>query len=81
MSPLELIKSFVSDRFQCVLLNGQESTGSPILAYVPQESVLGPLLFLMYINDLSNNLLSTSKLFADDTSTFSIVDDIDTSTK
>ena len=42
---------------------------------------MGPLFFLIYINDLGNNLSSTVKLFADDTSIFSIVHDIDLSSK
>ena len=78
--PLELIQSFLSHRFQRVVLNGgQSSTWLPVTAGVPQGSILGPLLFLIYMNDLSNNLSSTAKLFADDTSFFSVVNDVNLS--
>ena len=74
--PLEFIQSFLSHRFQRVVLNGQSSTWLPVTASVFQGSILGPLLFLIYINDLSNNLSSTAKLFSDDTSIFSVVNDV-----
>ena len=61
-------------------MNGQASPWSPGLAGVPQGSILG-LFFLIYINDQSHNLSSTAKLFADDTSVFSVVYDIDSCTK
>ena len=70
---LSLLKSFLSNRFQRVVLNGQYSSWSSVLAGVLQGSILGPLLFLIYINDLPENLQSTVKLFADDTSLFSTV--------
>ena len=70
-----LYENYLSDRFQRVLLNGQTSSWRPVLAGVPQGSILGPLLFLIYINDLPNELKSNAKLFADDTSLFTIVKD------
>ena len=78
---MKLIASFLSGKYQGVLLNGQASSWSLILGGVPQESILGPLVFLIYINDLSHNLLSTAKLSANDTPVFSIVHDLDSSTK
>ena len=70
---LELIKNFLSNRFQRVVLNGQTSEWGKINAGVPQGSILGPLFFLIYINDLTDGTSSIAKLFADDTSLFSVV--------
>ena len=67
---LNLLEDYLSNRFQRVLLNGQESSWLPIKAGVPQGSILGPLLFLIYINDLPDGLNSIAKLFADDMSLF-----------
>ena len=61
------------------MLNGQHSSWIIVHAGVPQGSIPGPLLFLIYINDLSDNLNSNEKLFADDTSLFSVVHDVNTS--
>ena len=53
---------------QCVVIRGEQSSYKPISAGVPQGSVLGPTLFLVYINDIANNIESVIKMFADDTS-------------
>ena len=68
---LNIITDFLSFRKQRVVLNGQTSPWVSIGAGVPQGSILGPLLLLIYINDLSDNLSTTAKLFVDDTSLFS----------
>ena len=68
----EIIDSFLLDRFQRVLLNVQTSKWSQIKAGA-QGSILGPLLFLAYINDLTEGLTSYTELFADDTSIFLVV--------
>ena len=70
-----LLGNYLSDRFQMVILNGQTASWKPVVAGVPQCSILVPLLFLAYINDLPNGLKSNAKLFADDTSLFTIVKD------
>ena len=57
--------------------NGAESESGEIEVRVPQGSVLWPLLFLIYINDLENGIKSQINFFADDTSLFSIVHDAD----
>ena len=58
------------------MLNGQHSSWADVKAGVHQGSMIGPLLFLIYINDLPNGLNSNAKLFADDTSLFSVVHNI-----
>ena len=62
------MESYLSSKFQRVVLNVQTSLWKPILAGVPQGSISGPLLFLIYINDISDSLKSNVKLFANDTS-------------
>ena len=71
----KLVENYLSGRFHRFVLNGQTSSWRPVLAEVPQGSILGPLLFLIYINDLPNELKSNAKLFANDTSLFTIVKD------
>ena len=72
---LKLSKNYLHNRNQRVVLNGSYSDYYPIGSGVPQGSVLGPLLFLVYINDLERNIKSNIKFFADDTMLFSIVQD------
>ena len=68
-----IIKDFLHDRRQRVVLNGKSSDWSNLSAGVPQGSVLGPLFFLAYINGLPENVSCSVKLFADDTSLSSVV--------
>ena len=75
----KFVESFLSNRYQRVVLNGQASSWVDVKAGVPQGSILGPLFCLIYINDLSEKLKSTAKLFADDTSIFYVVKDPNTS--
>ena len=78
---LALLKDYLYSGKQRVVLNGQTSDWRKINSGVPQESVLGPLLFLIFINDLPDGIASLCKSFADDTSLFSKVYDIDISAK
>ena len=71
---LRWFQSYLSGRRQRVVLPGSLSEWVYIKAGVPQGSILGPLLFLLYINDIVKNIGSNIRLFADDTSLFIIVD-------
>ena len=74
-SLLMFFQDYLNNRKQRVVLNGSYSSYSTIESGVPQGSVLDPLLFLIYINDLEKNIKSNIKFFADDTMLFSIVND------
>ena len=76
---LNLLLDFLKERKQRVVFNGQVSTWKNISARVPQGSILGPLLFLIYINDLTDGLTTIAKLFSDDISWLSVVHDTQTS--
>ena len=69
--------SYLTGRKQRIVINGQVSEWLSVLAGVPQGSILGPLLFLIYINDIVKNLGCSIRLFADDTSLYIIVDSPD----
>ncbi|CAB4005945.1 Hypothetical predicted protein, partial [Paramuricea clavata] len=74
---LTWFKSYLSGRQQRVLVNGEISETRSVSSGVPQGSILGPLLFLMYINDLSKSITSPAvdvSLFADDTKCISVVE-------
>ena len=68
-----LLENYFKNRNQKVVLNGLNSSWKKILAGVPQRSALGPLLFLIHINDLPHDISSVCKMFVDDTSLFSKV--------
>jgi hypothetical protein len=65
---LRWLDDYISDRKQNVVVNNECSNPNTVNAGVPQGSGLGSLLFLLYINDITDNLGNLARLFADDTS-------------
>jgi len=75
---LEWIKNFLVNRTQKVVVNGYDSSSREVISGVPQGTVLGPLLFLCYINDLPRHVKSSVKLYADDVILYRVIDsDVD----
>jgi len=71
---INILENFLSDRMQRVAMNGSTSHWAEIEAGVPQGSILGPILFLVYINDIIESVESDIRIFADDTFIFRIAD-------
>ena len=62
----DLISSFLSNRWLHVVLDRKSSQEYPVNAGFPQSPILGPTLFLLYINDLSDNAICDTAIYADD---------------
>ena len=73
---LNWMKSFLKDRKQKVIINGEESAWADVLSGIPQGSVLGPALFFIFINDLPDSIANFVKIFADDTKVYSTISTI-----
>ena len=71
---LKWLESYLHNRRQRVVINGQASEWSLTEAGVPQGSILGPLLFLIYINDIIKGIICNIFLFADDTSLMKVIE-------
>ena len=65
---MDWVKDYISNRQQVVFINNETSNYGDIKAGVPQGTDLVPLLFMLYINDITDNLHNLARLFADDTS-------------
>ena len=74
---LDWLKQFLTGRSQCVIINGEQSDSTTVTSGVPQGTVLAPLLFLCFINDLPNNILSTVRLYADDVILYTAINTVE----
>ena len=67
------LRGFLSNHYQRVILNGSFSSWCAVTSGVPQGSVLGPLLFTLYINDIPNIVHTNLSFFADDSKVYSVI--------
>ena len=74
---LQWIKDFLTSRSQKVVLEGKCSDSCPVLSGVPQGTVLAPLLFLIYINDIPSNIQCVLRLYADDILIYTTIQSVD----
>ena len=74
---LHWIKAFLSNRSQTVVLESEKSSQVTVTSGVPQGSVLGPILFMIFINDLPEHIKSKVRLFADDTAVYLAVSNLE----
>ena len=74
---LRWFQAYLTDQSQCVSIDGRKSNFLPVMSGVPQGSILGPLLFAIYINDLPEHLQhSIALMFADDTKCIKPIHDV-----
>ena len=71
----------LTNRQQRVVVRGTYSSWSPVRSGVPQGTILGPILFLIYVNDISSNIPSSHKMYADDTKVYRELSNLETDTR
>ena len=72
---------WLTHRSQCVMLDSKFSSPVPVLSGVPQGTVLGPLIFLLYINDITQGIDSPLRIFADDCLLYRVINSVEDSNR
>ena len=78
---LHWFRNFLTNRQQRVVVRGTFSSWTHVRSGVPQGTILGPILFLIYVNDISSNISSSIKMFADDTKVYREITDLENDTR